>query len=521
MSEQQPGYLFIVVTVALAVTVLSWSANASTAGDGETLFRNKGCIACHSIGGIGGRIGPSLDRVGERYSEPWLYVWLRDPAAVKPGTTMPALGLTDDERARLVFYLTTLRSEEHIAPSAAAPRTSDSHTPDRDPASPENDYLDLGVDTSYLKKQRFSLQDQIQSFIPPIYEPAFTQPAFVLPPGALRTSVSYRDVGTIDESDVAGQREIGARFVDFELKRTFLDFDLFLGLDRNLTVRVNIPVLSASVKQQINPAFLDSISAFPRGSYTEVGDVSLFLKKKFVDQGNFPFGFAGVAALRLPTGADDKKFDGRTTVGTPMGDGIMTLPAIDQSSGAPLTNTGDGTFRRFTDDGELPAPLQPGLGTVGGSIGLFASRIFEGSGLMGKGAFHTGALYEIRPEHDGVDPGNLLTFFASFVKPVYGDRVALDASYVLKDQEKDSYAGKMAVPTGMPAPAPPIMVVDRPSFSGGTTQLAGLSLIYTPNPLFRITLSGLKRIAKPELGPSADRIVRISLQYTFASGLFQ
>jgi cytochrome c oxidase subunit 2 len=35
--------------------------------------------------------------------------WLKDPTAVKPGTLMPKLGLTDDELAALVSYLLTLK----------------------------------------------------------------------------------------------------------------------------------------------------------------------------------------------------------------------------------------------------------------------------------------------------------------------------------------------------------------------------------------------------------------------------
>ena len=73
--------------------------------------------------------------------------------------------------------------------------------PDRDPECPKNEYLKLGTRKSYIAEQRHTLQDQIQGFIPPLYEPAFTQSAFVLPPGALRigticSSPRSRPVGT-------------------------------------------------------------------------------------------------------------------------------------------------------------------------------------------------------------------------------------------------------------------------------------------------------------------------------------
>lgn len=487
--------------MALLAT-LPVAASAEGEAPGHKLFREKGCTGCHSIGGEGGQIGPALDHVGDRYSPEWMYTWLRDPAAVKPGTLMPKLPLTDDERALLVFFLIQLRSDE--APQAqAVARGADvpANTPELNPQAPENEYLKLGTEESFVRTERNTIQDQVQTFIPPLYEPAFTQSAFVLPPGALRVEATFRNVGTIDENDVNGQRELGARVLDFELERRFYDLDLLLGLDHNFTVRLNVPVLTSHVEAALNPGFFDPVTVFPEGSTTELGDISLFLKNKLLDQGNFPLGLAAVGALRLPTGSDDEKFSRRVTARTPMGDGLVG---------------GDGIFRRFSDAGRLPAPLQPGLGTVGGSLGLFATRQFEGNTLLGRGAFHTGALYEIRPEHDGIDPGNVLTYFATFVKPIYEDNLSFDLTYLLSDQEDDSYDGQVLVPTAMG----PVRV-DRPPFSGGTTQFVGTSVIFAPNPLFRFVATGLYRIAEPHLGPSPPWIVRVGLTYTFASGLFQ
>ena len=35
--------------------------------------------------------------------------WILNPPAVKPGTAMPNLGLTDDEATKIVAYLETLK----------------------------------------------------------------------------------------------------------------------------------------------------------------------------------------------------------------------------------------------------------------------------------------------------------------------------------------------------------------------------------------------------------------------------
>lgn len=67
------------------------------------------CQACHSLTGKGGTVGPALDGVANRFTQEKLDLWLKDPQAVKPGTAMPNLGLSDDVRAELVTWLMTLR----------------------------------------------------------------------------------------------------------------------------------------------------------------------------------------------------------------------------------------------------------------------------------------------------------------------------------------------------------------------------------------------------------------------------
>ena len=67
------------------------------------------CIACHSLGGVGGAVGPALDGVGDRFDRGYLMRWITDPQAVKPGTTMPKLPLTDEQMNELVIFLSKQR----------------------------------------------------------------------------------------------------------------------------------------------------------------------------------------------------------------------------------------------------------------------------------------------------------------------------------------------------------------------------------------------------------------------------
>jgi cytochrome c1 len=87
---------------------------------GKQLVTQYQCGACHKIpdvAGAGGQAGPDLEKFG-RLSyiaggipnvPPRLVAWLRDPPALKPGTIMPAMGLTEQEARHMAAYLYTLR----------------------------------------------------------------------------------------------------------------------------------------------------------------------------------------------------------------------------------------------------------------------------------------------------------------------------------------------------------------------------------------------------------------------------
>ncbi|MCC7107548.1 MAG: cytochrome c [Chloroflexi bacterium] len=98
------------------------TAVAGDANNGKQLFTAKGCVACHSGPGInGGSVGPNLTGLGDPSKRPMLAAntlpntpanvrrWVEDPQGVKPGTSMPNLGLTDKEAGDLVAFLYTSR----------------------------------------------------------------------------------------------------------------------------------------------------------------------------------------------------------------------------------------------------------------------------------------------------------------------------------------------------------------------------------------------------------------------------
>lgn len=75
---------------------------------------NQLCIACHTLEGQGGSVGPVLDAVGDRMSQDELRRWLDNPGSVRPGTAMPDLPLSQAQIQELSAFLSTL----HAAPQA-------------------------------------------------------------------------------------------------------------------------------------------------------------------------------------------------------------------------------------------------------------------------------------------------------------------------------------------------------------------------------------------------------------------
>lgn len=86
---------------------------------GARLFQQR-CMACHAVAGTpaNGNIGPNLTHIGSRQTlaagilrntPSDLTRWLHNPQAVKPGSLMPNLGLSEAEVTALVAYLQHLK----------------------------------------------------------------------------------------------------------------------------------------------------------------------------------------------------------------------------------------------------------------------------------------------------------------------------------------------------------------------------------------------------------------------------
>ena len=91
----------------------------TTAIAGRRVFENNACMNCHAIRGTpaDGRFGPDLTHLMSRATiaagaaentHDNLRLWIENPSAIKPGSLMPAMKLSDADLDAVVSYMETL-----------------------------------------------------------------------------------------------------------------------------------------------------------------------------------------------------------------------------------------------------------------------------------------------------------------------------------------------------------------------------------------------------------------------------
>ena len=84
------------------------------------IFESTACVNCHRVAGTvaNGRFGPDLTHLMSRdtiaagaapNTHDNLRLWIQNPDAIKPGSLMPAMQLSDAEVDAVTSYLETLR----------------------------------------------------------------------------------------------------------------------------------------------------------------------------------------------------------------------------------------------------------------------------------------------------------------------------------------------------------------------------------------------------------------------------
>ena len=380
--------------------------------------------------------------------------------------------------------------------SQAGPKSPRPESPDNE--TPKDEFLDLGVAKDYQAVERYNTVEQINTFIPPLYQPAFVGHGYVLPPGAMRIAVGF-SLFDVDSGDFFKNGDPDFIHENHNANRLRVDANFFYRLDKNMTVFVNLPYWVSRSTGSVHPAGVAVMDLFVEGNTQAFGDATVIVKKKWLDQGNFLFNLATVTGLKLPNGSNHKKFDEPMVIRTPMG---TLAPAF-----------AGGPFTRFTDDGSLPQVLQPGTGGFGYVLGVMGTRQF----LRPRGALHGGVVLRFLSGKDGVEPGDEVRFFGSYVKPIYREKVSVDFAFNGMHKGRDKYDGTFTHPVPNPdGTLAGFATTPRPPFQGGTVAFFSPSIIWSVDPQIRVTATGSFRLNQPDLGPWPKTIFRVGVTYTFA-----
>ncbi len=76
--------------------------------EGAAVYQKSFCFSCHTVNGVGGKIGPSLNGLSGRRTEAWTAEHFANPQKMSPGTSMPAYKLSPADMQNIVSYLFTL-----------------------------------------------------------------------------------------------------------------------------------------------------------------------------------------------------------------------------------------------------------------------------------------------------------------------------------------------------------------------------------------------------------------------------
>jgi mono/diheme cytochrome c family protein len=82
--------------------------SAALVEQGRQLFYSKySCQSCHMVNTQQdkGYIGPPLTQVGSRLNAAWIYHWLKNPQALRPGTIEPNQSISDEDAGALTAFL--------------------------------------------------------------------------------------------------------------------------------------------------------------------------------------------------------------------------------------------------------------------------------------------------------------------------------------------------------------------------------------------------------------------------------
>lgn len=98
--------VLIILTIDTMGTLESRAPEITEAVDaGKKVWHKYDCIGCHTILGNGSYFAPDMTKATDRKPKEYLKKFIMNPRAVKPGTAMPMLGISEEEADNLIAFL--------------------------------------------------------------------------------------------------------------------------------------------------------------------------------------------------------------------------------------------------------------------------------------------------------------------------------------------------------------------------------------------------------------------------------
>jgi ubiquinol-cytochrome c reductase cytochrome b subunit len=82
---------------------------------GVAYFRQENCISCHAIEDHGNSVGPDLTRITIHKDAAWMIQHFKRPSAMRPGSSMPPIQLSDPQLNSLAAFLLKLNPDNATA----------------------------------------------------------------------------------------------------------------------------------------------------------------------------------------------------------------------------------------------------------------------------------------------------------------------------------------------------------------------------------------------------------------------
>jgi ubiquinol-cytochrome c reductase cytochrome b subunit len=82
---------------------------------GVAYFRQENCMSCHAIGDKGTKVGPDLTRITIHKDAAWMIQHFKRPSAMRPGSSMPPIQLSDTQLNALAAFLLKLNPDNATA----------------------------------------------------------------------------------------------------------------------------------------------------------------------------------------------------------------------------------------------------------------------------------------------------------------------------------------------------------------------------------------------------------------------